>query len=235
MTETAKFANVVLPGLLVPGKERHLHQCRAPRAARERGRSSRCAGTKPDGQIVVRDHAAHGLSAGRTTPRTACSRKSPASCRSSKARPGRVWATTASSGPSARTAAAPQILHTGILQARPRQVPLLPTGRSPTSSWRTRGEFPFILTTGRLLEHYNCGTMTRRTGNSADRDRGRPGHQSRTMPRARASPTATWCACSPPAARWTWRHASRRSEARHPLHHLPLPRAMVNNVTSGEH
>ena len=27
-------------------------------------------------------------------------------------------------------------------------------------------EFPFILTTGRLLEHYNCGTMTRRTGNS---------------------------------------------------------------------
>jgi formate dehydrogenase major subunit len=25
--------------------------------------------------------------------------------------------------------------------------------------------FPFILTTGRNLEHYNCGTMTRRTGN----------------------------------------------------------------------
>jgi formate dehydrogenase major subunit len=28
-----------------------------------------------------------------------------------------------------------------------------------------RGEFPFILTTGRILEHYNCGNMTRRTGN----------------------------------------------------------------------
>jgi formate dehydrogenase major subunit len=28
-----------------------------------------------------------------------------------------------------------------------------------------QGEFPFILTTGRILEHYNCGTMTRRTGN----------------------------------------------------------------------
>jgi len=27
-------------------------------------------------------------------------------------------------------------------------------------------EFPFILTTGRELEHYNCGTMTRRTSNS---------------------------------------------------------------------
>ncbi|MBI1841437.1 MAG: formate dehydrogenase subunit alpha [Verrucomicrobia bacterium] len=29
-----------------------------------------------------------------------------------------------------------------------------------------QGEFPMILTTGRLLEHYNCGTMTRRTGNA---------------------------------------------------------------------
>ena len=28
------------------------------------------------------------------------------------------------------------------------------------------GDFPFILTTGRVLEHYNCGTMTRRTGNA---------------------------------------------------------------------
>lgn len=31
---------------------------------------------------------------------------------------------------------------------------------------RHGGEYPFILTTGRLLEHYNCGTMTRRTGNA---------------------------------------------------------------------
>jgi formate dehydrogenase major subunit len=33
-------------------------------------------------------------------------------------------------------------------------------------------EFPYILTTGRLLEHYNCGTMTRRTSNGeiVDRD-----------------------------------------------------------------
>jgi formate dehydrogenase major subunit len=28
-----------------------------------------------------------------------------------------------------------------------------------------REKFPFILTTGRVLEHYNCGTMTRRTSN----------------------------------------------------------------------
>ncbi|MEX1113837.1 MAG: formate dehydrogenase subunit alpha [Akkermansiaceae bacterium] len=28
------------------------------------------------------------------------------------------------------------------------------------------GDFPFVLTTGRLLEQYNCGTMTRRSGNN---------------------------------------------------------------------
>ena len=27
-------------------------------------------------------------------------------------------------------------------------------------------EYPYILTTNRELEHYNCGTMTRRTGNA---------------------------------------------------------------------
>lgn len=31
---------------------------------------------------------------------------------------------------------------------------------------RNHAKFPLILTTGRLLEHYNCGTMTRRTGNA---------------------------------------------------------------------
>ncbi|MFI4981067.1 MAG: formate dehydrogenase subunit alpha, partial [Nevskiales bacterium] len=35
-----------------------------------------------------------------------------------------------------------------------------------------RAEFPFVLTTGRILEHYNCGSMTRRTPNAdlVDRD-----------------------------------------------------------------
>jgi formate dehydrogenase major subunit len=30
---------------------------------------------------------------------------------------------------------------------------------------KNRDEFPYILTTNRALAHYNCGTMTRRTGN----------------------------------------------------------------------
>ena len=35
-----------------------------------------------------------------------------------------------------------------------------------------RDDYPYILTTGRILEHYNCGTMTRRTDNAllADKD-----------------------------------------------------------------
>ncbi|PCJ52014.1 MAG: formate dehydrogenase subunit alpha [Planctomycetota bacterium] len=31
-------------------------------------------------------------------------------------------------------------------------------------------EYPYVLTTGRLLEHYNCGTMTRRTSNLKIKD-----------------------------------------------------------------
>ena len=42
----------------------------------------------------------------------------------------------------------------------PRLISVNPPG------WMRDGEFPFILTTGRVLEHYNCGTMTRRTGNA---------------------------------------------------------------------
>ena len=28
---------------------------------------------------------------------------------------------------------------------------------------RLRAEYPFVLTTGRILQHYNCGAQTRRT------------------------------------------------------------------------
>ncbi|NWF73332.1 MAG: formate dehydrogenase subunit alpha [Nitrospirae bacterium] len=36
-------------------------------------------------------------------------------------------------------------------------VDYLPPGEAPTA------EYPFVLTTGRILQHYNCGTQTRRT------------------------------------------------------------------------
>jgi formate dehydrogenase major subunit len=37
LNETARFAHVFLPGLLVPGKGRHLHQCRAAHLAGAQG------------------------------------------------------------------------------------------------------------------------------------------------------------------------------------------------------
>ncbi|MEN9380035.1 MAG: hypothetical protein RJB15_1728, partial [Pseudomonadota bacterium] len=46
-------------------------------------------------------------------------------------------------------------------------------GQFKTATWKestelrdNKKEFPFILTTNRELEQYNCGTMTRRTGNA---------------------------------------------------------------------
>ena len=36
-------------------------------------------------------------------------------------------------------------------------VEYLPPGEAPTA------EYPFVLTTGRILQHYNCGAQTRRT------------------------------------------------------------------------
>src|SRR6186713_1460646 len=45
-------------------------------------------------------------------------------------------------------------------------------GKFHVATWKESEEivnygkdFPYILTTNRELEHYNCGTMTRRTGN----------------------------------------------------------------------
>lgn len=40
------------------------------------------------------------------------------------------------------------------------------TWKESTELKDNKKEFPFILTTNRELEHYNCGTMTRRTGNA---------------------------------------------------------------------
>ena len=58
-----------------------------------------------------------------------------------------------------------EILHTESFK--------LGKGRFQVATWKETEEivnhgqeFPYILTTNRELEHYNCGTMTRRTGNA---------------------------------------------------------------------
>ena len=37
--------------------------------------------------------------------------------------------------------------------------------KKPKRSFSTERNIPYIITTNRELEHYNCGAMTRRTGN----------------------------------------------------------------------
>ena len=58
-----------------------------------------------------------------------------------------------------------EILHTDTFKRRLGKFHFFPFQES-NETVQHHGDFPFILTTGRVLEHYNCGTMTRRTGNA---------------------------------------------------------------------
>ena len=69
-------------------------------------------------------------------------------------------------------------------------------------------EFPLILVTGRRLEHYNVGTMTRRTGNLALLTRETARAQPRRRRAASRSPTAT---SSTSAARSAQTRIARRT------------------------
>ena len=57
------------------------------------------------------------------------------------------------------------ILYDGALRARGRPGPLRRRCPYKPPGDQADEEFPLILVTGRRLEHYNAGTMTRRTGN----------------------------------------------------------------------
>ncbi len=70
--------------------------------------------------------------------------------------------------------------------------PALGRARTCHRASKPDAEYPFVLVTGRRLEHYNAGTMTRRTGNLAllprerldlHPDRRRPARHTRRQPR----------------------------------------------------
>jgi len=165
MTETAKYRRRHPARVIVPGKERHLHQRRAPRAARERhgDAAGRHQARRPD---HVRDRAALRLPAGPTTRPMACSRRSRSIVPFFK---GATWENLGDQGLQW------PIKEGGVRHARSMHLEQFSRGKGHfhyfdwKESQRTRQtngkEFPFILTTGRILEHYNCGTMTSRTGN----------------------------------------------------------------------
>jgi formate dehydrogenase major subunit len=163
MTETAKFANVILPAASFLEKSGTFTNAER-RVQRVQAAVKPLEGTKPDGQILCEiiqrfghpqaDYTADGVLAeiARIVPFFR----------------GATWENLGDNGkqwPIAEGGKDTQILHTETFKRGLGKFHFFPWEESKELVTNGR-EFPFILTTGRLLEHYNCGTMTRRTGNS---------------------------------------------------------------------
>jgi formate dehydrogenase major subunit len=162
MTETAKMAHVVLPassfleksGTFTNG-ERRIQKVQAVVAPIE--------GTKPDGQIVIDIMNRMGYDQAEYDPSTLLEEIS-------QIVPffaGVKWNELGENGkqwPVLPDGSDTEILHTETFKRG--------KGKIETATWKqtteitdNSAEFPYILTTNRELEHYNCGTMTRRTNN----------------------------------------------------------------------
>lgn len=163
MTETSKMAHVVLPassfleksGTFTNGERRiqRVNKVVEP-----------IEGTKPDGQIVVDIMRRLGHSQGDYDPKTLLEEIS-------QIVPffaGVKWDELGENGkqwPVLKDGTDTEILHIDTFKRG--------LGKFQTATWKQTEEitnhgeeFPYILTTNRELEHYNCGTMTRRTGNA---------------------------------------------------------------------
>ena len=163
MTETAKLAHVVLPaasfleksGTFTNG-ERRIQKVQAVVEPIE--------GTKPDGQILTDIMNRMGFKHPDYDPAVVLEEVS----RIVPFFAGVKWDELGDNGkqwPVKPDGTDTEILHTESFK--------LGKGRFQVATWRESEEivshgqeFPYILTTNRELEHYNCGTMTRRTGNA---------------------------------------------------------------------
>jgi len=162
MTETAKLAHVVLPassfleksGTFTNG-ERRIQRVQAVVPPIE--------GTKPDGQIIAEIMTRMGYPEPDYDPAHLLEEIS-------KIVPffaGVVWDELGENGkqwPVKPDGTDTEILHIDTFKRG--------KGKFQVATWKESEEivnhgeeFPYILTTNRELEHYNCGTMTRRTGN----------------------------------------------------------------------
>ena len=162
MTETAKMAHVILPassfleksGTFTNGERR---------IQKVQNVVDPIEGTKPDGQIIVEIMNRMGYNQSAYDPKTLLEEIS-------QIVPffaGVKWDELGDNGkqwPVLPDGSDTEILHTETFKRG--------KGKFQVASWRESeeiinhgAEFPYILTTNRELEHYNCGTMTRRTGN----------------------------------------------------------------------
>ena len=163
MTETAKFANVILPASSFLEKSGTFTNSER-RVQRVQATVPPLAGTKPDGQIVVEIMNRMGYPQPAYTPDGMLEEIS-------QIVPffkGATWENLGDQGaqwPIQPGGKGTPILHLESFKRGLGKFHFFPFKESAELESYGK-EFPFILTTGRILEHYNCGTMTRRTGNS---------------------------------------------------------------------
>ena len=162
MTETAQYADVILPATSFLEKSGTFTNAER-RVQRVNAVVEPLEGTKVDGQIIVDMMNRMGYEQEGYSPDTTLREIS-------KVVPffkGIRWDELGENGkqwPVGEDGKDTQILHTETFKR----------GKGKFHFWdwvesrevvENQDEYPFILTTGRILEHYNCGTMTRRTGN----------------------------------------------------------------------
>jgi formate dehydrogenase major subunit len=162
MTETAKYANVILPASSFLEKSGTFTNAER-RVQRVNAAVKPLSGTKPDGQIMCEVLQRFGFPQPDYTPDGVLAEIA-------QIVPffqGATWENLSINGkqwPIAADGTDTQILHQESFKRGLGKFHFFPWIES--TELKTNGqEFPFILTTGRVLEHYNCGTMTRRTGN----------------------------------------------------------------------
>ena len=163
MTETAKFANVILPAASFLEKSGTFTNAER-RVQRVNAAVKPLEGTKPDGQILCEVMQRFGLPQPDYTPDGVLAEIA----RIVPFFAGATWEGLGENGkqwPIQPGGADTQILHQGSFKRGLGKFHFFPWEES-NELVENGGEFPFILTTGRILEHYNCGTMTRRTGNA---------------------------------------------------------------------
>ncbi|MBN8693801.1 MAG: formate dehydrogenase subunit alpha [Bacteroidetes bacterium] len=164
MTETAKLAHVVLPGASFLEKSGTFTNGER-RIQRVQKVVEPVEGTKPDGQIIVDIMNRMGYKQEDYNPATLLENEI------SKIVPffaGVKWELLGDNGlqwPVAKDGTDSDLLHINEFKRG--------KGRFIHNSWsetkelvENGNEFPYIITTNRELEHYNCGAMTRRTNNA---------------------------------------------------------------------
>lgn len=162
MTETAKYADVVLPGASFLEKSGTFTNGER-RVQRVNAILEPVGNSKPDGQIIVDVMNRMGYEQPDYTPDGMLEEIS-------QIVPffrGITWERLGKNGlqwPVAEDGTDTQILHEETFKRGLGKVAFFPFEETEEIKQHQK-EFPFILTTNRNLEHYNCGAMTRRTNN----------------------------------------------------------------------